>query len=149
MYSFVEFVDIVTMPKRKRSEAARKGWKRRKPLADISNDNPKKKRKMWSNESMINAMEAVRSGMGVNRAALEYGVPKTTLKDRIAGRVVHGIKPGPEPYFTAEEEDELATFLIEVCKMGHGKTKQEVLLIVQKTLKKKRRLTEHFNGEGW
>ena len=137
------------MPKRKRSEAARKGWKRRKPLADISNDNPKKKRKMWSNESMINAMEAVRSGMGVNRAALEYGVPKATLKDRIAGRVVHGIKPGPEPYLTAEEEDELATFLIEVCKMGHGKTKQEVLLIVQKTLKKKRRLTEHFNGEGW
>ena len=26
---------------------------------------------------------------GVNKAALEYGVPKTTLKDRLAGRGKH------------------------------------------------------------
>ena len=71
--------------------------------------------------------------MGVNKAALEYGVPKTTLLDRISGRVVHGTKPGPKPYLTMEEESELATFLIEVCKMGHGKTKHEVILIVEKT----------------
>ena len=36
---------------------------------------------------MVNAMAAVQSGkMQVNKAALEYGVPKMTLKDR---RVVH------------------------------------------------------------
>ncbi len=35
---------------------------------------------------MIEAMKAVNeAGMGVNRAALEYGVPRTTLKDRISG----------------------------------------------------------------
>jgi len=34
-------------------------------------------------------MKAVQEGrLGVNHAALEFGVPKTTLKDRIAGRVV-------------------------------------------------------------
>ena len=66
-------------------------------------------------------MAAVQSGeMGVNKAALEYGVPKTTLKDRIAGRIVHGKKPGPEPYLTSDEEKELASFLIDVSKMGHG-----------------------------
>ena len=33
---------------------------------------------------MIAALEAVKSGeMGVIRAALEHGIPKTTLKDRI------------------------------------------------------------------
>ena len=32
--------------------------------------------------SMENALEAVKEGeMGVNRAVLEFGVPKTTLKD--------------------------------------------------------------------
>ena len=99
---------------------------------------------------MVNAMKVVQSGeMGVNKADLEYGVPKTTLLDRISGRVVHGTKPGPELYLTTEEESELATFLIEVCKMGHGKTKHEVILIVEKTVKKKGRLSEHFNGEGW
>ncbi len=41
----------------------------------------------WSDESMLGAIQAVREGtFGVNRAALEYGVPKTTLKDRISGK---------------------------------------------------------------
>ena len=32
---------------------------------------------------MVEAMEAVKTGrLGVNRAAEEYNVPKTTLKDR-------------------------------------------------------------------
>ena len=73
-------------------------------------------------------------------------MPKTTLKDRIAGRVVHGKKPEPEPYLTSDEEKELADFLIDVSKMGHGKTKQEVFLIVQKAVEKKGKMTDHFNG---
>ena len=56
-----------------------------------------KKRKLWDDKSMIEAIAAVTGNkMGVNKAALEYGVPKTTLKDRISGRVVHGKKPGRE-----------------------------------------------------
>ena len=50
---------------------------------------------------------------------------------------------------TSDEEKELAGFLIDVSKMGHGKTKQEVLLIVQKAVEKKGKMTDHFNGEGW
>lgn len=35
---------------------------------------------IWSNESMLKAMDAVKQGtMGVNRAALEHSVPRTTL----------------------------------------------------------------------
>ena len=50
-------------------------------------------------EQMRNAMEAVMSGeLGVNRSALQHGVPMTTLKDRIASRVQHGTKPGPVAY---------------------------------------------------
>ena len=40
-------------------------------------------------------MEAVMNGeLRINRSAVEHGVPKTTLKDRIAGRVKHSTKPG-------------------------------------------------------
>lgn len=57
------------------------------------------------------AIDAVKSGRkGVNRAALEFGVLHTTLKDRIAGRVVHGTKSGPKPYLTHLEEKELVDF---------------------------------------
>ena len=53
-------------------------------------------------------MKPVASGeCGVNRAALDYGVPRTTLKDRLSGRVEHGRKPGPTPYLNTVEEKEL------------------------------------------
>ena len=71
---------------------------------------------------MIAAMEAVKSGeMRANRAALEHGVPKTTLKDRISGRLKHGKSPGPSLFLTNEEENELASFLTKACKLGQGK----------------------------
>ena len=41
---------------------------------------------------MEKAMEAV------NRGAMECGVPCTTLKDCISGRVQHGINSGPVTY---------------------------------------------------
>ena len=63
-------------------------------------ERPKKKMKAsgrpkklcsWSDEQMRRAMEAVMNGeLGINRSAIQYGVPKTTLKDRISGRVQHG-----------------------------------------------------------
>ena len=37
-----------------------------------------------------------------------HGVPRTSLYDRIKGRVIHGVKPGPKQYLTVEEETELA-----------------------------------------
>ncbi len=56
---------------------------------------------------MLEAMKAVQNGvMSANRAAVEYGVPKTTLKDRLSGRVVHGSNPGPKPYLSAVEEQD-------------------------------------------
>ena len=95
-------------------------------------------------------MEAVRSGdMKVNRASRVYEVPRTTLKDRLSGRVKHGTNPGPTPYLTCDEEAELATFLIECSGIGYGKTKQEVINIVRRTAAKKGHNMERFNGEGW
>ena len=40
-----------------------------------------KKRLKWSNESMINAIEAVKEGCSIKQAAEEHGVPRTTLHD--------------------------------------------------------------------
>ena len=50
------------------------------------------KRKQWSNESMEAALKAVKDGMGVNKAAELHGVPKTTLKDRVSGRVASRVQ---------------------------------------------------------
>ena len=80
------------------------------------------KLRKWSNESMLGDLKVVHEGrMGVNRAALSYGVPCTTLKDRVAGRVLHGSNFGQQPYLTTEEEKELVDVLITSNKMGYGK----------------------------
>jgi len=84
--------------------------------AVITDIRVKKKRKQWSEESMQAAMEAVKNGTPVFRAAREHDVPRQTLNDRMTGRVVHGTKPGPQPYLSSREESELASFLVDVAK---------------------------------
>ena len=61
---------------------------RRKRLAKKESRYPKAKQTspfklhLWTDESMVRAMEAVKNReMGCNRAALEYGVSRTTVKD--------------------------------------------------------------------
>ena len=63
-----------------------------------------KKRLKWSDESMAAAMNAVSQGCSINRAAMEHGVPRSTLQYRISCRVQHGFKPGPKPYLNKLEE---------------------------------------------
>ncbi len=105
----------------------------------------------WSNHSMLQAMAAVKDGsMGINMAAIAHGVPRTTLKDRLSGRVIRGTKMGPKSYLTREEEKELVDFLVNCSKMGYGKTRAEVLRIVEAVMKKKGRLLgDHHISQGW
>ena len=56
---------------------------------------------------MVAAMKAVEEGGAVRTAACELGVPYSTLKDRLCGRVQHGTKPGPRPYLSCTEEADL------------------------------------------
>ena len=129
--------------KRKRADAAKKGWGKRR--AEPEAGNRPKKLKQWSDESMKGALEAVKGGlMGVNKASMNFGVPRTTLRDRISGRVEHGAKSGPTPYLTEKEDQELASFLKQASRIGYGKTKKEVLAVEKKGLPVKK-----FNGEGW
>ena len=51
-------------------------------------------------------------------------MPRQTLGDRVSGKVVHGTKPGPKPFLTSVEENELSNFLVDVAKAGYGKTRK-------------------------
>ena len=63
-------------------------------------------------------------------------MPRTTLKDRINGRVLPNSNPGRKPYLSREEEKELVEFVISYSKLGYGKTRVDVLSIVEATQKK-------------
>ena len=108
------------------------------------------KRKQWTDQQMLEAIEAVENGCGTNQAAKEHGVPMSTLKDRLSGRVVHGTNPGPRPYLSKREEDELANYLVQTAKVGYGKTRRQVKCIVEKVADEKGTLKVKGKvSDGW
>ena len=109
---------------------------RRKPSTKKSPSGRAGKRKLWTNEQMEAAMVSARK-MSANKAADLHGVPRSTLKDRLNGRVVHGTNPGPKPYLTRNEEEELSTHLLRASSIGLGKTRRDVLSIVGSYVKNK------------
>ena len=89
--------------------------------------------KMWSQESMTLAVDAVlKGGLSVRRAAQDYDVPRSTLADRVSGRVLPGALSGPSRYLSYQEEDELVHFLLECASIGYPRSRQEVIAIVQR-----------------
>ena len=65
------------------------------------------------------------------------------------GRVKHGIKPGPNSYLTTAEEKELASFLMEVSKVGYDKTRKEVKFLVEAVSREKVVLRGEKVTNGW
>ena len=48
-------------------------------------------RKQWNDEQMKGALKSVLDdGISANKAAVLHGVPRSTLKDCLSGRVIHG-----------------------------------------------------------
>lgn len=73
-----------------------KGFRRR-PQTQARQKKPNRgsKRKQWSEEQMTAAMDAAtQHGISANQAADRHGIPRSTLKDRLSGRVIHGVNPG-------------------------------------------------------
>ena len=62
-------------------------------------------------------MRAVQGGMSTTRAAVEYGVPRSTLHDRISGRILHGVKPGPKRTYTLRKNLNSLNFFCSVLRL--------------------------------
>ena len=72
--------------------------------------------------------------MSVRAAAELYGIPKSTLGDRISGRVLPGTASGAVRYLADSEEEELAEFIVGCASIGYPKTIRDILAIVQSIL---------------
>ena len=85
----------------------------------------------------------------VRRAALEYDVPKSTLHDRVTGKVLPGAVGGPPRYFTDEEEEELVRWLEGCTEVGCAKSVREVRGVVGAIVGKKQNLEHATVNHGW
>ena len=103
--------------------------------------------KQWDSESMEMAVAIVERGeTSVRRAAEIYNVPRSTLHDRVSGKIRIDSKPGKKPYLSVEEEEELVSFFLKCAKIGYSHTRREALAIVQRILESK---GIHPVGDGW
>ena len=70
--------------------------------------------KVWTEEKIRLACDAVKvDGYTYRRAELEFGVPKSTIRDRISGRTL--------------PEQELTHFIKECAKLGYAKTRKQII----------------------
>ena len=98
---------------------------------------------------MKSACHAVEQGESVRRAAIKYNVPKSTLHDRISGKVAMGATSEPERYLNDHEEEELVRFLSGCARIGYGKSKKQVLCLVEAILMKKQGVSSAPVSKGW
>ena len=76
-------------------------------------------RTKYRQEALDNALKAVRSdGMSHASAAKRFGVPRTTLIDRLKGRIEDDVAMGAKTVLTAEEEKTLCDFIVRSAKSG-------------------------------
>jgi hypothetical protein len=68
------------------------------PASPANTNTNEKKRKRWDDDDMVRAMGLVREKkMSVRGAATHCNVPRSTLWDRLSGRVVHGVDSRKKP----------------------------------------------------
>jgi len=100
-----------------------------------------KKKKKWTTEDLAKALDDIQENkLSYREAEAKYGIPKSTLCDYKVGKVEVGAQTGPTPILTAAEEQKLVDYAFEMSKIGYGQTKQQILTMVQKILKKDGRL---------
>ena len=103
--------------------------------------------KIWDEESMAKAIRLVeKEGKSFRAAAEMCRIPLATLHDHVRGKVDPFSKPGPKPYLSPNEEDELVVFLLKCARMGYPKSCKQVTAIVQSIVNAKNMNVEVSTG---
>ena len=69
--------------------------------------------------------------MSVRKAAEEHGVPRSTLHDRVTGKVAPNARSGAKRYLSDEEEAALVDFLIGCASVDCAKSCKDVMALIQ------------------
>ncbi|XP_071947381.1 uncharacterized protein [Antedon mediterranea] len=93
------------------------------------------KYRKYSQEVVRIACGRVRKGeLSYGAAARMYGIPKSTIRDKVSGRTPIESTPGPDPILSKKEEEQLVGWAIGMAKIGYGRTMMEMKRVVKKFL---------------
>ncbi|XP_052798487.1 uncharacterized protein LOC128230336 [Mya arenaria] len=85
--------------------------------------------RLYDVDCLTQAYIAVKEkGMSIRKAALSYDVPKTTLIDRLSGRVgIDVVRSGPVTLLSLEQEALLTKHIQTMAEVGYGYSRQETI----------------------
>ncbi|XP_071381368.1 uncharacterized protein [Centroberyx affinis] len=87
-----------------------------------------RKTRKWTPEAMEQAKQEVEAGrLTCRQAAKRFGVPKSSLSDRVSGRVASGCVHGQRPLLAPEDENSLVEYCLYSASHGFPLTKPQIL----------------------
>ncbi|KAJ8301133.1 hypothetical protein KUTeg_020120 [Tegillarca granosa] len=91
--------------------------------------NIKREYRAYSPSKLNNAyISVIENNTPAYRAARQFGVPLTTLRDRVDGRVsIDTVRSGANPLFSLEQEAKLVDHIKFLAEVGYGYTRSEVI----------------------
>lgn len=72
--------------------------------------------------------------MSARQEAKTFGIPKTTLLDKLRGQTPLDTPLGANPVLTFAEEEELADWALQMAAIGYGQTRSQIKLKVKAIL---------------
>ena len=106
----------------------------------------------WNQDDLEKALALIKDHHASFREASQaYGIPKSTLHDHYSGKSNRS-KCCPTPYLTECEEQELVDWAVEMGRIGYGRTREQVSMMVKKLLDKDGRqnpFVDNRPGKDW
>ena len=96
-------------------------------MAKTKTRSTRKSTPSYTHDAMSRAIAEVKSGSSIRNAAKMHGVPRSSLSDRITGKVEHGAIWGKQPILSKEDEAILVETAEQRAEQGVGLTKRTVL----------------------
>ena len=98
-------------------------------LSKNVNPNVTKHERKHDPEQIQLAIDAVKRGMSYRGAAQMYQLPKSTVQDAVRWGVMK--RKGPEPYLSADVEQQIVSWVSRMADIRYGQTKSDILDKVQ------------------
>ncbi|XP_072384649.1 uncharacterized protein [Diabrotica undecimpunctata] len=95
----------------------------------------RKEPKKYTAAQMAKALLAAKMGMPVATASKRFGVPRITLRNKLKGISPEVCNMGPPTVLTADEEDRIVKWIIDIARAGFPVTKQCLVDTVTKLIK--------------
>lgn len=88
----------------------------------------------YNEQAVQEALHAIANGMSQNKAELEYGVPRSTLQNRLKGIPTRQQAHAHEQRLSPTQEDHLAEWILNQECLGKGPTHQQIRIFAGRIL---------------